>query len=139
MKDDVKIEISIGEIEKRTAFAKMQQLELSVEKERLALDDKARNLCRIDLALSEFDTFLVDFVQMLDQLPDKIQAIVTELTPDQYQKIQNLIEEQIHRMGEKRLHLALESTKSEREKASEIVNKSRRKSAKLQGIKGGDR
>lgn len=125
------IDITVSEIELRTQYAKMQQLELNVAKEKLALADKERNLCRIDLALEEFDKFLADFVTMLKALPDTIQGIDSDLTPEQYQGIQDLIDSQIQRMAQKRLYLALESTRDEKEAATAIKDESIRKAAKI--------
>lgn len=120
-------DITSAEIKRRTEFAKMEQLELNVQKERLALADKERNLCRIDLALEEFDKFLADFVILLKNLPDTVQKIIKNITPAQYKEIQDLVDSQIQRMAQKRIYLALKNTRDEREAASEKVYKARRK------------
>jgi hypothetical protein len=125
--------LTAAEIKRRTDIAKMEQLELAVQKERLALADKERALCRIDLALEEFDKFLADFVTLLKNIPDTIQTIDPTLSPAQYKQIQDLIDSQIQRMGQKRLRLELESTRSEKEAATEIKNESIRKAAKIKG------
>ena len=129
------IDITDSEIKRRTEFAKMEQLELTVAKEKLALADKERNLCRIDLALEEFDRFLIDFVTMLKSLPDSIQGIDKDLTPTEYKEIQDLIDSQIQRMARKRLYLALESTRDEKDAANEAVYASQKKNAKLKHSK----
>lgn len=123
--------ISDVEIERRTKIAKMEQLELAVQKDRLALEDKKRNLCRIDLALEQFDLFLQDFKQMMLQFPDFVQSTIPSCTPNEYAAIQSFIDDNIQRLGRKRLYLALESTRDEKEQASEAVEASRRKSTKL--------
>lgn len=124
-------ELSDREIERRTKIAKLKQLEIAVEKDALALEDKKGNLCRIDMALSEFDTFLKDFVQMLKQIPDFVQKIIPDTNPDQYRTIQNFIDENIQRMGQKRLYLAIESTAEERRQITESTYESKKKSTKL--------
>lgn len=131
MNDD----ITDAEIRRRTDYAKMRQLELNVKKEALALADKERNLCRIDLALEEFDKFLADFVVLLKNIPDTIQKIDPDLTPTQYGEIQNLIDSQIQRMAQKRIYLALESTRAEKEAATAIKDASIRKAAKIKKSK----
>lgn len=124
-------ELSDREIERRTKIAKLKQLEIAVEKDALALEDKKGNLCRIDMALSEFDTFLKDFVQMLKQIPDFVQKIIPDTNPDQYRTIQNFIDDNIQRMGQKRLYLAIESTAEERRQITESTYESKKKSTKL--------
>ena len=124
-------ELSDREIERRTKIAKLKQLEIAVEKDALALEDKKGNLCRIDMALSEFDIFLKDFVQMLKQIPDFVQKIIPDTNPDQYRTIQNFIDENIQRMGQKRLYLAIESTAEERRQITESTYESKKKSTKL--------
>jgi hypothetical protein len=123
--------LSDREIERRTKLAKLRQLELNVEKDALALEDKKGNLCRIDLALSEFDAFLKDFVQMMLQFPDIVQKMVPSTNPDEYRALQNFIDETIQRLGERRLHLAIESTSEERRLVCESVHESQRKNVKL--------
>lgn len=123
--------ITTSEIERRTKIAKMLQLELAVEKDSLALEDKKRNLCRIDLALDAFDDFLKDFVQMMFQFPDFVQSVYPEGNPEQYKRIQDFIDDNIQRLAQKRIHLALESTREECEAATEIKNESIRKAVKI--------
>ena len=123
--------IPIEEVEHRTAIARMKQLELSVEKEAISLEEKKRNICRIDLALSEFDGLLAEFVVMLRNIPDRVQAIVPCLKPKQYKDLQTFINSQIDRMAEKRLHLTIESTDEEKKAATAIKNESIQKAAKL--------
>lgn len=124
-------ELSDREIERRTKIAKLKQLEIAVEKDALALEDKKGNLCRIDMALSEFDTFLKDFVQMLKQIPDFVQKVIPDTNPDQYRTIQAFIDDNIQRMGQKRLYLAIESTAEERRQITESTYESKKKSTKL--------
>lgn len=124
-------ELSDREIERRTKIAKLKQLEIAVEKDALALEDKKGNLCRIDMALSEFDTFLKDFVQMLKQIPDFVQKVIPDTNPDQYRTIQAFIDDNIQRMGQKRLYLAIESTAEEKRQITESTYESKKKSTKL--------
>lgn len=129
MNDDPEL-IPLSIVEHRTAIARMKQLELAVEKEAIVLEEKKRNICRIDLALSEFDNLLSEFVVMLRGIPDKIQTIVPAMKPKQYKELQEFISSQIDRMGEKRLYLAIESTAEEKQAASDVVRESTRKAAK---------
>lgn len=129
-------DVTAQEIERRTAYAKMRQLELSVLKDELTLADKAGSLCRIDAALDEFDAFLVDFVRLLRQMPDKVQEVVPAMSPVQYGELRAFIDAALQRLGEKRLHLTIESTNAEKSAATAAKNRSVRKNAKLDG--GGD-
>lgn len=124
-------QLSDREIERRTKLAKLKQLELSVEKDALALEDKKGNLCRIDLALAEFDNFLRDFVEMIKQFPDFVQKTVKSTNPDEYKILQDFIDDNIQRMGQKRLYLAIESTAEERRLVSQSTYESKQKSMKL--------
>lgn len=123
--------ITTAEIERRTKIAKMQQLELAVQKDELALEDKKRNLCRIDLALEEFDKFLKDFVQMMRQFPDFVQSTIPACNPEQYKMIQDFIDDNIQRLGQKRVYLALESTREEMDAQSEARRDSVKKNVKI--------
>ena len=123
--------IDPSEVERRTNFAKMRQIELNVLKDELNLADKAGELCRIEVALSEFDSFLVDFVRMLKQIPDKVQSVVPTTTTDQYRMLQQFIDDSLQRLSERRLHLTIESTKSEKSAASAAVAESVAKNAKI--------
>lgn len=123
--------LSDREIERRTKIAKLKQLEINVEKDALALEDKKGNLCRIDLALSEFDNFLRDFVEMIKQFPDFVQKTVKSTNPDEYKALQDFIDDNIQRMGQKRLYLAIESTAEERRLVSQSTYESKQKSVKL--------
>lgn len=122
-------------VERRTAVAKMRQLELAVEKEELVLQEKKKNICRIDAALSEFDTFLSDFVEMLIGLPDTVQGIIPETTPEQYGELQAFIDSQIQRLSQKKLYLAIDSTSDEQAMATEAKNESIRKNQKIKRSK----
>ena len=122
--------IPLSIVEHRTAIAKMKQLELAVEKDIISLEEKKRNICRIDLALSEFDNLLSEFVVMLRGIPDKIQTIVPAMKPKQYKELQEFISSQIDRMSEKRLYLSIESTAEEKQAATAAKNESIKKSSR---------
>ena len=123
-------------VERRTAIARMRQLELSNEKEALVLEEKKRNVCRIDSALSAFDIFLADFVEMLVSLPDTIQGMVPGLLPTQYGQIQSFIDSQLQRLSQKRLYLAIESTAEASELATAAKVESQKKSTKMKKTGG---
>lgn len=124
-------DVSPDEVDRRTAYAKMRQLELSVLKDELSLADKAGALCRIDVALSEFDAFLIDFVKLLRQIPDKVQSVVPSMEPSQYGELREFIDAALQRMSEKRLHLTIESTKAEKTAATAAKDESIKKNAKI--------
>lgn len=124
-------QLSEREIERRTKLAKLAQLEITVEKDALALEDKKGNLCRIDLALEEFDNFLREFVQMMLQFPDIVQKIVPSTNPDEYRELQGFIDENIQRLRNRRIYLAIENTAEERRLVSESIHQSQRKNMKL--------
>ena len=117
-------DVTPEEVEKRTNFAKMRQLELSVLKEEIGLADRAGDLCRIEVALDEFDKFLIDFVRLLRQIPDKVQLIVPQTQPEQYTELRKFIDTSLQMLSERRLHLTIESTKTEKAEATEAKNDS---------------
>ena len=124
-----------AEIDRRTAIAKMHQLELAVNKEYIAFQEKLQNICRIDSALSSFDEFLTDFVEMLISLPDHIQSIIPECKPDQYRAVQSFIDDQIQRLSQKRLYLAIESTAEAKALATEAKVESQKNATKVKRSK----
>ena len=130
-KTDITDLLSPEVVERRTAIARMRQMELSVQKDELALEEKKRNICRIDVALSEFDSFLADFAEMLIQMPDKLQTMIPAMDPKTYVEIQHFFDDQIQRLGKKRLDLAIDSTDEERARATDVKNESIQKNAKI--------
>ena len=106
---------TLEEIDYRTRLANCEALEIKVSRERFELDNKRGELCRIDTALSEFDAFLREFVGFLDGLPDTIQTLIPQTTPTQYKSVQELIETQLQRLAEHRLHLSIESNTSQQQ------------------------
>lgn len=122
--------IPLSIVEHRTAIAKMKQFELAVEKDIISLEEKKRNICRIDVALSEFDGLLSEFVAMLRNIPDKVQSVVPSMKPKQYKELQSFISSQIDRMSEKRLYLSIESTAEEKQAATAAKNESIKKSSR---------
>ena len=101
---------SIDEIDYRTKLANCEQLELKVKKDSIDLENKSGNLCRIDVALSEFDKFLTDTSNFIHNFADMTQSIVPSMTPKQYERLKKLIHDQQKILAERRLHLTLEST-----------------------------
>jgi hypothetical protein len=122
-------DISDSEIAHRTAYARMRQLELSNEKEYISIEERKLNICRIDSALNAFDSFLSDFVEMLLSLPDIVQTKIPSTTPEQYADIQSYIDDQIQRLSQKRLYLAIDSTVEEARRATASKNESLKKKA----------
>lgn len=122
---------TIEEIEYRTRFANCEALELKVLRDRFEFDNKRGELCRIDTALNEFDGFLREFVGFMDSLPDAIQTIIPQATPEQYKAVQAMIETQLQRISQRRLYLSIESntaqqranTKTKKEKISRTAKR----------------
>lgn len=100
---------SIEEIDYRTRLANCEALEIKVQRERFELSNRYGELCRIDTALNAFDGFLREFLGFLDGLPDAIQSAIPQATPAQYETIQSMIDAQIQRLAQHRLHLSIES------------------------------
>ena len=122
-------------VERRTAIEKLRQLELGNAREELNLEERKRNICRIDVALGEFDKFLIDFVEMLTSLPDVIQGFIPTTTPEQYEKVQDYIDDQLQRLSKKRLYLAIESTAEEKALATATKEESQKNAARAKGVK----
>lgn len=106
---------TLEEIDYRTRLANCEALEIKVSRERFELENKRGELCRIDTALNEFDGFLREFVGFLDSLPDAIQTLIPQATPAQYRAVQSLIETQLQRLAEHRLHLSIESNTAQQQ------------------------
>ena len=103
------------EIDYRTRLANCEALELKVKREQFELDNRRGELCRIDTALNAFDGFLREFVGFLDSLPDAMQTLIPQATPVQYRAVQELIETQMQRLAEHRLHLSIESNTAQQQ------------------------
>ena len=121
---------TLEEIDCRTRLANCEALEIKVSRERFELDNKRGELCRIDTALTAFDGFLREFVGFLDGLPDAIQTIIPQTTPAQYKAVQELIETQLQRLAEHRLHLTIESNTSQQQAATAAKKEKIAKTAK---------
>ena len=124
-------DVDPDEVERRINFAKMRSIELSVLKDELNLLDRSGELCRIEVALSEFDSFLLDFIRMVKQIPDKVQSVVPQMKPDQYAELRSFVDDSLQRLSKKRLHLTIESTKSEKATATAAKEESIKKNAKI--------
>lgn len=123
--------ITSEEIDRRISIAKMHQMELSVNKEYVAFQEKLNNICRIDTALAAFDEFLSNFIEMLLSIPDYVQSTIPSCTPEQYKAMQDFIDGQIQMLSQKRLYLAIESTAEAQALATEAKVESQKKSTKL--------
>lgn len=121
---------TLEEIDYRTRLANCEALEIKVSRERFELDNKRGELCRIDTALHEFDGFLREFVGFLDGLPDAIQTVIPQTTPAQYQAVQSLIETQLQRLAEHRLHLSIESNTAQQQANTAAKNEKVARTAK---------
>lgn len=121
---------TIEEIDYRTRLANCEALELKVRREQFELDNKRGELCRIDTALNAFDGFLREFVGFLDGLPDTIQTVIPQTTPAQYKSVQSLIETQLQRLAEHRLHLSVESNTAQQQANTAVKNEKIARTAK---------
>ena len=121
---------TLEEIDYRTRLANCEALEIKVSRERFELDNKRGELCRIDTALTAFDGFLREFVGFLDGLPDAIQTVIPQTTPAQYQAVQSLIETQLQRLAEHRLHLSIESNTAQQQANTAAKNEKIARTAK---------
>ena len=124
-------------VERRTAIAKMRQLELGTEKDYIALEEKKKNICRIDAALDAIDVLLAELAEVLYSFPDKLQALVPSMNPEEYHAVQEFIDGQMQRLSQKRIHLAIDSTADEMARATKEKNESIQRNQKLKSKKGG--
>ena len=127
---------TLAEIDYRTRLANCEALEIKVARERFELENKRGELCRIQTALDAFDGFLWEFVGFLDGIPDAVQTLIPQTTPEQYRNIQNMIETQMQRLAAHRLHLTIESNTAQQKANTEKKNETIKKTAKRKAEKG---
>jgi len=106
--------ISDEEIDYRTRLADCIIKETKAKKDQIDLESKHRNLCRIDVALSEFNRHCTKQANTWRAVPDEMQAIVPTLSPEQYKSIQAFVNTQIEILYNDALHLTLTPLEEER-------------------------
>lgn len=109
------------EIEYRTKLAECIIRETKARRDQVEFENKSRNLCRIDVALAEFDRHSTRHAEAWRGLADEIQAIVPDMSPAQYKRVQEYAARQMESLYADRLHLTLTTTEDERKVNREHV------------------
>ena len=128
-------EMDDDELERQATILKLKKEWLAVAKESFTKLERERELCSISTALREFHKFLNPFRDFLVALPNLVQDIVPQMTPDQYRNLENEISEQTERLAANTLHLTLESTREEKDAATQIQRENQRRSNRINGRK----
>ena len=128
-------EMSAAAIDKELGQIKLERERLALAKDEILDMEKRRELCKISMALSQFNEFLLEFRDRILDLPDAISLIVPSISPSEYTAIQKLATDLIARMHEKHLHLELTDTRTDAEACTEINKNKMRHAAKLNGEK----
>ena len=123
------------ELERQATIIKLKKEWLAVAKESFTKLERERELCSISTALREFHKFLNPFRDFLVALPNLVQDIVPQMTPEQYKAIEDEIAEQTARLAENTLHLTLESSRDEKDAATQIQRENQRRSNRINGRK----
>ena len=121
------------ELERQATILKLKKEWLSVAKESFTKLERERELCSISTALREFHRFLNPFRDFLVALPSLVQDIVPQMTPQQYLALEDEISEQTKRLAENALHLTLESSREEKDAATQIQRENQRRSNRING------
>ena len=128
-------EMDDDELERQATILKLKKEWLAVAKESFARAERERELCSISTAIREFHKFLNPFRDFLVALPNLVQDIVPQMTPEQYKAIENEIAEQTERLADNALHLTLESSRDEKDAATQIQRENQRRSNRINGRK----
>lgn len=127
--------MSDEELERQATILKIKKEWLGVAKESFTKLERERELCSISTALREFHKFLNPFRDFLVALPNLVQDIVPQMTPEQYKALENEIAEQTERLAANALHLTLESTREEKDASTQIQRENQRRSNRINGRK----
>ena len=84
-------EMDDDELERQATILKLKKEWLAVAKESFTKLERERELCSISTAIREFHKFLNPFRDFLVALPNLVQDIVPQMTPEQYKAIENEI------------------------------------------------
>lgn len=125
--------MSDDDLERQATILKLKKEWLATEKELFTKLERERELCNISTAIREFHKFLNPFRDFLVALPNLVNDIVPQMTPEQYKAIEDEISEQTTRLAENALHLTLESSRDEREQATQIQRENQRRSNRING------
>jgi hypothetical protein len=128
-------EMDDDELERQATILKLKKEWLAVAKESFTKLERERELCSISTALREFHKFLNPFRDFLVALPNLVQDIVPQMTPEQYRNLENEISEQTERLAANTLHLTLESTREEKDASTQIQRENQRRSNRINGRK----
>ncbi len=126
--------MSADELERQTTILRLRKEWLVVEKEAFTRLERERELCTISTAIAEFGKFLHPVRDFLIGLPDFIQDIVPEMTPEQYQKIQDMVADQTERLAQNQVHLTIHSNREEKELSTDITRAKRRRANIINGL-----
>lgn len=117
------------EIEYRTKLADCIIKEIKAKKDSIDLEVKHKNICRIDVALDEFNRIAAKIADALKCLPDEMQAIVPTISPEQYKQIQSYVYNQMNILHEETLNLSLTPLDDQRRVEAERKANTRKKAA----------
>lgn len=124
-----------GELERQATVLKLKKEWLAVAKESFTKLERERELCSISTAIREFHKFLNPFRDFLVALPNIVQDLIPQMTPQQYKALEDEISEQTKRLAENALHLTLESSREEKDAATQIQRENQRRSNRINGRK----
>lgn len=128
-------ELSDDDVERLGKIVRIRKDLLAIKKEELLHEERTRNLCTVDSAMSQFAAFLLPLRNFLGQLADHVQDIIPSMTPAQYRAIQVMVAEQTDLLAKRELTLSIESTRDKAEAESDRQKASRRHAHRLQGEK----
>lgn len=119
-------DLSDAEVDAELARVKLERERLALEKDKLLQMERERALCTISTALKAFNGFLLEFKDYLLAIPEEVMKIIPSVTPDQYERLKESVDNQIRRLHEKTITLTLTDTRTEAEQATDIAREGRR-------------
>lgn len=128
-------ELSDDDVERLSKIVRIRKDLLAIKKEELLHEERTRNLCTVDSAMSQFAAFLLPLRNFLGQLADHVQDIIPDMNPQQYRAIQVMIAEQTDLLAKRELTLSIESTRDKAEAESDRQKAARRHAHRLHGEK----
>ena len=114
---------TLDEIDYRTKLANCIIRETQAKRDQVEYESKTRNLCRIDVAMAEFERHSLRHADAWRGLADEIQAIIPDMSPAQYKRVREYAERQVASLYADKLHLVLTTTEDERAVNREHVAK----------------
>lgn len=123
------------ELERQATIIKLKKEWLAVAKESFIKLEREKELCSISTALREFTKFLNPVRDFLLALPNLVQDTVPQMTPEQYKILEDAISDQTNRLADNALHLTLQSSREEKELATQIQRENQRRSNMINGRK----